>query len=181
MCRHWCSRDGYRRLALSHLRLEPHPPRHHRACGCAQPVSVALYRLFRMGCRFPGQETAPGMGCVGPRPRRAGPVGHKPRTPGPAGWGAWAPGPVERGLWVTSPERPRRPARLAAACQTMNVASTTRQRLGPTGRLGDLAKMALFVRVSHSLVGECGYWRNLERIRADGTGGSRVTWLCLSV
>jgi hypothetical protein len=58
------------------------------------------------GLPFPGQGTAPGVGCVGPWPRRTGAVGHQPRTPGLAGWGAWAPSPVERGLWVTSPERP---------------------------------------------------------------------------
>jgi hypothetical protein len=79
-----CYRDGYWRLVRSHLTLKSHQPHQDRAFGCTQPVNAALYRLFRMGCRFPGQETAPGMG-------------------------AWAPGPVERGLWVTSPERPGRP------------------------------------------------------------------------
>jgi hypothetical protein len=36
----------------------------------------------------------------------------------------------------------------------MNVASTTRRRPGLAGRLGDLANIPLFVRESHSLVGD---------------------------
>src|ERR1700683_1409095 len=82
-----------------------HPQRH----GCGSLMGLPD------GLPFPGQETAPGMGCVGPRPRRTGPVGHRPRTPAPADWGAWVPGPVERGLWVTRPARRPRPTSLAAA------------------------------------------------------------------
>jgi hypothetical protein len=49
------------------------------------------------GLPFPGQETAPGMGCVGPWPRRAGAVGHKPRTPRAGRLGCVGPWPRRTG------------------------------------------------------------------------------------
>src|ERR1700678_4373066 len=99
------------------------------------------------GLPFPGQETAPGVGCVGPWPRRAGAVGHKPRTPRAGRVGCVGPWPRRAGAVGHKPRTPRRRVRLAAACQTMNVASTTGRRPGPTGRLGDLAKIALSDRL----------------------------------
>ncbi len=121
-----------------------------RRAGLAGSLGDLAKMALPDGLPFPGQEAAPGMGCVGPRPRRAGPVGHKPRTPAPAGWGAWAPRPVERGLWATSPVRPAGRPRLPAGCQTMNAASTTRRRAGLAGRLGDLDNTPLSITVPQS-------------------------------
>ncbi len=110
--------------------------------------------------------TAPGMGRVGPWPRRAGAVGHNPRTPRPGG--VRGPRPLERGLWVTTPERPA--ARLAAACQSMNVVSTTTRRAGLAGRLGDLAKTSLPITLPQSRCSAPRHQRD-----SPGSGSHQVT------
>src|SRR5580658_9490260 len=116
---------------------------------------------------FPGPDRGSRVGCVAHDPRVSGHVAHNPQTTAAGPRGTWPTTPILRGLWATTPKRWGHAARRvpAATGHTVNVASITRRRADRPGRLRDLTKMVLTIRVP--LSGCCG---GVLRVAGEAAG-----------